>query len=173
MPLTLDQQLLRRTMRWARKPVNPKHVNWRNCRAKVGSCSPDGVITLAHDLVEMSEEFQDYVIVHELLHPLPNAWKSLHGDDDGDGPRWRELEESSITREVRHVVPARQEDPIVDSPEVRLRQTTILEHLFGTATAWDSRVPSAGCRRRPRHPVHGILRSPAAERGPWLTRVGT
>jgi len=35
---------------------------------KWGSCSTAGTITLAADLVEQEPEFQDFVIVHELLH---------------------------------------------------------------------------------------------------------
>lgn len=100
-------------MRWARKlRVNPKHVELAELPAKWGSCSPDGVITLAHDLVEMSEEFQDYVIVHELLHlRYRTHGRAFTAMMTAMVPRWRELEESSIAREVRHVVPARQEDP--------------------------------------------------------------
>ena len=40
---------------------------------KWGSCSGNGVITLADELVGRSQSFQDFVIVHELLHMrLPN-----------------------------------------------------------------------------------------------------
>jgi predicted metal-dependent hydrolase len=35
---------------------------------KWGSCSTKGIITLAADLVSRSADFQDFVIVHELLH---------------------------------------------------------------------------------------------------------
>jgi predicted metal-dependent hydrolase len=37
-------------------------------RRKWGSCSSAGTVTLAADLVAQDERFQDYVIVHELLH---------------------------------------------------------------------------------------------------------
>lgn len=37
-------------------------------RRKWGSCTSLGTITLAVDLVEQRLEFQDFVIVHELLH---------------------------------------------------------------------------------------------------------
>ena len=40
---------------------------------KWGSCSSTGVISLAADLVDRPGDFQDYVIVHELLHlRIPN-----------------------------------------------------------------------------------------------------
>lgn len=97
MPLTLDQQLLRRTMRWARQlGVNPTHVEVAELRAKWGSCSPEGVITLAQDLVEMSEEFQDYVVVHELLHlRYRTHGRAFTAMMTAVIPGWRELERSS------------------------------------------------------------------------------
>jgi len=52
---------------------------------KWGSCSSGGIITLAADLSDRSPEFQDFVIVHELLHlrvrnhgKLFKALMSLH-----------------------------------------------------------------------------------------------
>ena len=35
---------------------------------KWGSCSTKGIVTLDYELVERNQGFQDYVIVHELLH---------------------------------------------------------------------------------------------------------
>jgi predicted metal-dependent hydrolase len=37
-------------------------------RRKWGSCTSKGTITLAADLTEQQQKFQDFVIVHELLH---------------------------------------------------------------------------------------------------------
>ena len=37
-------------------------------RRKWGSCSLKGTVTLAADLLHEDSSFQDYVIVHELLH---------------------------------------------------------------------------------------------------------
>ena len=37
-------------------------------RGKWGACSLKGTITLAADLLDEDPRFQDYVIVHELLH---------------------------------------------------------------------------------------------------------
>jgi predicted metal-dependent hydrolase len=48
--------------------VNPKVIRVQEMRRKWGSCSSAGTVTLASDLVEQEERFQDYVIVHELLH---------------------------------------------------------------------------------------------------------
>jgi hypothetical protein len=48
--------------------VNPKLIRLQEMRRKWGSCSSHGTVTLAIDLAEKDERFQDFVIVHELLH---------------------------------------------------------------------------------------------------------
>ncbi|NCA87644.1 MAG: M48 family peptidase [Gammaproteobacteria bacterium] len=56
-------------MAWAeRLKVNPRVVRVQRMHAKWGSCSTAGTVTLALDLLDQEEGFQDYVIVHELLH---------------------------------------------------------------------------------------------------------
>ena len=68
-PLCLIQELKRRTLSWAvRLRVNPRIVRVQGMRNKWGSCSLRGTVTLAVDLVDQSGQFQDFVIVHELLH---------------------------------------------------------------------------------------------------------
>jgi predicted metal-dependent hydrolase len=63
------QDLRRRALAWAVKlKVNPRVVRVQEMRRKWGSCSSAGTVTLATDLLEQEERFQDYVIVHELLH---------------------------------------------------------------------------------------------------------
>ncbi|MDQ1094204.1 putative metal-dependent hydrolase [Xanthomonas sacchari] len=63
------QDLKRRAMTWAVKlKVNPRVVRVQEMRKKWGSCSSSGIITLAVDLLDRDPRFQDYVIVHELLH---------------------------------------------------------------------------------------------------------
>lgn len=65
----LVQDLRQRALAWAVKlRVNPRVIRVQHMRHKWGSCTTHGTVTLAHDLVERSDEFQDYVIVHELLH---------------------------------------------------------------------------------------------------------
>ena|SRR5947208_2311414 len=64
-----EQELKRRTLSWAtRLRVNPKVIRVQHMRKKWGSCSSAGTVTLASDLVMQDERFQDFVIVHELLH---------------------------------------------------------------------------------------------------------
>ena len=48
--------------------VNPRLVRVQDMRRKWGSCSSCGTITLAMDLADQDALFQDFVIVHELLH---------------------------------------------------------------------------------------------------------
>ncbi len=63
------QDLRRRAMAWAvRLKVNPRVVRVQEMRRKWGSCTASGTVTLALDLLDRDERFQDYVIVHELLH---------------------------------------------------------------------------------------------------------
>ncbi|WP_246828321.1 M48 family metallopeptidase [Ectothiorhodospira sp. PHS-1] len=88
------QELKRRAMAWAvTLRVNPKVIRVQEMRRKWGSCSSAGTVTLASDLVEQEERFQDYVIVHELLHlrfsthgRMFKALMSAHV------PGWREFE---------------------------------------------------------------------------------
>jgi predicted metal-dependent hydrolase len=68
-PLYPDQDLRRRALAWAVKlKVNPRVLRVQAMRRKWGSCSSAGTVTLARDLVDQETRFQDYVIVHELLH---------------------------------------------------------------------------------------------------------
>ena len=63
------QDLHRRALAWALKlKVNPRTVRVQVMRRKWGSCSSAGTVTLASDLLDQEARFQDYVIVHELLH---------------------------------------------------------------------------------------------------------
>ena len=63
------QALKRRAMTWAVKlRVNPRAIRVQEMRRKWGSCSSAGTVTLAMDLAAKDARFQDYVMVHELLH---------------------------------------------------------------------------------------------------------
>lgn len=60
---------------------------------KWGSCSTAGIITLALDLVEQSDGFQDFVIAHELLHlRTPNHGKLFKALMSVYVPEWRSHE---------------------------------------------------------------------------------
>jgi predicted metal-dependent hydrolase len=99
--ITIDRraELRMRVESWARRlKVAPRIVRIRRMVRKWGSCSSSGVITLADDLVDRSTEFQNFVIVHELLHlrvrnhgRLFKALMSLHV------PKWKT---QSVARSV-------------------------------------------------------------------------
>jgi predicted metal-dependent hydrolase len=86
--------LKRRVSAWGvRLKVSPKVIRVQYMTRKWGSCSTKGIITLAIDLHDQEDRFQDFVIVHELLHfristhnRLFKALMTVHV------PGWRELE---------------------------------------------------------------------------------
>ncbi|RIT48793.1 M48 family metallopeptidase [Mycobacteroides abscessus] len=92
-----DQKLRRRAMGWAQRlKVNPEKVIIADMPKKWGSCSPDGVVTFADELAHADEAFQDYVIVHELLHlRYKTHGKRFQAMMSALVPNWRELERNS------------------------------------------------------------------------------
>ena len=88
------QDLRQRTLAWAvRLRVNPRTVRVQDMHRKWGSCTSSGTVTLAYELVHLAEDFQDYVIVHELLHlRLPNHGRLFKALLTAHVPGWRELE---------------------------------------------------------------------------------
>src|SRR4051795_9022815 len=92
-----EQQLRRRVMIWAVKlRVNPEKVLIERLPGKWGSCAPDGVVTFAEDLAKRGDDFQDYVIVHELLHlKYRDHGKQFKAMMTALIPNWQELEQAS------------------------------------------------------------------------------
>jgi predicted metal-dependent hydrolase len=102
-----EQELRRRAMGWAlRLKVNPGSLRFEALKDRWGYCSLTGDVALALDLVDQDERFQDYVIVHELLHirvrshgkrftALLSAyipdWRDLEPPMDGTGPNGCEV----------------------------------------------------------------------------------
>lgn len=62
---------------WAKRlKVKPTRVRVQRMTSKWASCSTAGWVSFADDLLREPKTFQDYVIVHELLHlRLPNHGK--------------------------------------------------------------------------------------------------
>ncbi len=90
------QDLRCRVLAWAVKlKVNPRVIRVQKMRRKWGSCSAAGTITLAVDLLDQDERFQDYVIVHELLHLRyahhGRLFKALLSAHVPDGWRWENV----------------------------------------------------------------------------------
>ena len=94
--LSPSMRLRRRVDHWAnRLHIMPKVVRIQRMTRKWGSCSQSGVLSLALDLADHEGRFQDFVIVHELLHlrvrnhgRLFKTLMSLHV------PGWRKLQTS-------------------------------------------------------------------------------
>ena len=81
------QLLKRRALAGAIKlRVKPKVIRVQEMTRKWGSCSSAGTGTFASDLARESDHFQDYVMVHELLHPVQ------HGDVEVRGRRAHPLQ---------------------------------------------------------------------------------
>jgi hypothetical protein len=59
---------------WAVKVrVKPKQVRLQAMKRKWASCSTEGRVTFSLDVLDEASSFQDYVIVHELIHlKVPN-----------------------------------------------------------------------------------------------------
>jgi len=92
------QDLRRRALAWAVKlKVNPRVVRVQEMRRKWGSCSSAGTVTLATDLLDQDEPFQDYVIVHELLHlRYANHGRMFKALMSAHVPGWRTIEQRQI-----------------------------------------------------------------------------
>ena len=85
--------LKQRTTEWSVKlRVRPRVIRVQAMRSKWGSCSSIGTVTLARDLVEQEPRFQDYVIVHELLHlRVPNHGRLFKVLMTAYVPGWRKM----------------------------------------------------------------------------------
>lgn len=91
------QLLRRRVMAWAvRLGVNPSQVLIKELHHKWGTCTSGGVVAFADDLAFTGEDFQDFVIVHELLHlRYPDHGKRFQAMMTATVPNWREMEKST------------------------------------------------------------------------------
>jgi predicted metal-dependent hydrolase len=92
--LTPSARLKRRVDTWVVKlRVVPRVVRVQRMTRKWGSCSTAGTITLAIDLDDEMEGFQDFVIVHELLHlKVPNHSRLFKALMTAHVPRWRAMD---------------------------------------------------------------------------------
>lgn len=86
-----EAHLRARVDQWAVKlRVTPRVVRIQRMTTKWGSCSTKGTISLASDLVRMNSGFQDFVVVHELLHlRIPNHGKVFRAVLAAHVPDWR------------------------------------------------------------------------------------
>ncbi|MBF4045879.1 M48 metallopeptidase family protein [Burkholderia pseudomallei] len=100
-----SQQLRQRALAWSVKlRVRPRVIRIQEMKRKWGSCSSTGIITLATDLVDREQAFQDYVVVHELLHlryaTHGRVFKALMSAHVPGWQRWEESGRSKITSDA-------------------------------------------------------------------------
>ena len=91
LPDTGSELLKRRVKRWSVKlKVKPRVVRVQTMTRKWGSCSTAGTITLAADLSDKEDGFQDFVIAHELLHlRIHNHGRLFKALMSAHIPNWR------------------------------------------------------------------------------------
>lgn len=78
-----------RVFEWAKKlDVNVISISVRPMRNKWASCSTNGRLNFSEEVLQLTEDLRDYIVVHELLHfSVPNhgkLWKSLMLTHVGD-----------------------------------------------------------------------------------------
>lgn len=95
-----DTAFRQRVHAWAIKMrVKPKQVRLQKMTRKWASCSANGRVTFSVALLEEAHAFQEYVIVHELLHlKVPNHGKLFKCLLTAFLPRWREAIKLPRTR---------------------------------------------------------------------------
>lgn len=86
-----NQEFKERVRAWAhRVRVDPRQIRVQAMTRKWASCSAGGWCTFAADLVDQPAGFQDYVIVHELLHlKLRNHGRVFRSLLSAHVPGWR------------------------------------------------------------------------------------
>lgn len=85
---------------WAeRMDVRPKEIHVRTMTTKWASCSTSGRLTFSTDLLSEDYDWQEYVIVHELLHlRIPNHGKLFKALLSALLPHWEEIARRSPGR---------------------------------------------------------------------------
>jgi len=76
----------------ARLKVEPSQVRMQKMRNKWASCSTQKCVSFSEDLLKEPQAFQDYVIVHELLHlRVPNHGRLFRSLMSLYLPDWEDL----------------------------------------------------------------------------------
>jgi predicted metal-dependent hydrolase len=71
---------------------------------KWGSCSTGGIVTLAEDIVDQDELFQNFVIIHELLHlRIPSHGRLFKALMSVHAPGWQKIDKERMRgRSISH-----------------------------------------------------------------------
>lgn len=88
--LQTKEQFKAEITRWAAiMKVRPKQIHIQRMTQKWASCSGKGRVCFSADLLREPKTFQDYVIVHELLHlQVPNHGKLFKSLMNAYFPGW-------------------------------------------------------------------------------------
>ncbi len=89
-----------RAQAWAQRiGVRPKRLQVQAMRRKWASCSTVGTVTFSTDLLDEPEEFQEVVVVHELLHLLvPNHGRVFRSLMKAYLPEWEQVAAGRASR---------------------------------------------------------------------------
>ena len=80
----------------ARLKVTPSQVRMQKMRNKWASCSHKKCVSFSEDLLKEDQDFQEYVIVHELLHlRVPNHGRLFRSLMSLYLPNWEDLAKRS------------------------------------------------------------------------------
>ena len=101
--LRTKEQLKAEIDRWAGvMKVNPLQIRVQMMKRKWASCSSKGRICFSDDLLQETKDFQDYVIVHELLHlHIPNHGKLFKSLMNAYLPSWQSILEERVGDKLR------------------------------------------------------------------------
>lgn len=93
-----SQEFKVRVAAWSeRLRVSPSQVRIQRMTRKWASCSTNGWVSFATDLLDMEPAFQDYVIVHELLHlKIPNHGRVFRSLLSAYVPGWQRLGDACV-----------------------------------------------------------------------------
>jgi len=80
---------------WAKKiAVKPRQLRVQTMKKKWASCSSHGWVCFSTDLLKEPRDFQEYVIVHELLHlEVPNHGRLFKSLMNAYLPEWEKVME--------------------------------------------------------------------------------
>jgi len=89
---TKERKFRERVAHWSETiKAKPKMVQLRRMKRKWASCSTAGRVSFSRDLLNKKQEFQDYVIAHELIHlHVPNHGRLFKSLMRAYVPRWEE-----------------------------------------------------------------------------------
>lgn len=90
-PMLTADQFKAKVESWAKRVrVRPAQIRVQHMTRKWGSCSTAGWVSFARDLLAEQPSFQEYVIVHELLHlKVPNHGKLFKSYLAAHLPDWK------------------------------------------------------------------------------------